>query len=164
MSGFERSHGLSRLVVARLSDTRNHADGANASERRRDHAADGTFAEGNRAAKGTGARRAIRALVPAKGRRIYDLMLAELGAPTGTVAALHAADACRHHLDAGDLSELARGAGLATKEGAELHARAQRSSELAIRSMTAALEVSRLLRHPRTKAKTNATPPGFEPA
>ncbi len=162
MSGFEVSHGKPRLVVARLSDSAEHADGANVTDRHRDHAHDGRFAPGNRAAQGTGAKRAVRALVPARGRKIFEDICRQLGTAGGSVATLHAADATRHHLDAGELSELARVAGLATAAGAELHARAQRSSELAIRSMTAALEVSRLLKHPRTKAAKNATPVGFE--
>jgi predicted metal-dependent phosphoesterase TrpH len=162
VSGIERQHGKARLQLARPSDTRDHADGANAVDRGRDHAADGRFRKGNTAARGKGAKRAARSLVPAKGLRMYEDSLAQLGSEGGTLAALHVADSVRHHLDAAELSELARAAGLGTEAGAVLHARAQRSSELALRSSVAALETARLLKHPRSKVARTKTPVGFE--
>ena len=161
MSGFEISHKKPRITGARLSDSKDHADGSNASDRPRDHAVDGRFLKGNTAARGTGAKRAVRHLVPARGRKIFADIMVQLGTSGGAVVALHAADATRHHLACAELTELATVAGLGTKEGAELHARAQRSSELALRAIVAGLEAARLLRHPRKVSKTS-TPVGYE--
>lgn len=158
---FEVSHGKLRSIGPRPSNHADHADGSNPIDRSRDHNADGSFRAGNRAAAGTGAKRAARHLVPARGRRIYEAILVQLGGSGGTLAALHAADATRHHLDASELSELARDAGLATAAGAALHERAQRSSELALRATTAALDVSRLFRRPGAAKRPGGPPPGF---
>ena len=159
---YETSNGKVRVTTPRASDNANHANGANAVDRSRDHRPDGTFAKGNRAAANTGARRAVRVLVPARARRFFDDACKQLGAEGGTIVFLHCADAARHHLDAADLSELARGKGLDSAAGAELHSRAQRSSELALRAMTAALDCARLLKHPRAKVAKTKTPVGFE--
>jgi len=151
----ERSHDKLRGgVSARQSDNGNHADGANAPDRERDHHRDGRFKNGNRAAKGTGAKRAIRNVVPKRARRIFDDLCRQLGATGGTLAALHAADAVSHQLDSLDLGALARVSGLGTAEGERLHARAQRSSELAIRSATAALDAARLFKRSGMAARS----------
>jgi hypothetical protein len=162
MSGHEISHDKLRITGARLSDHANHADGANGRDRSRDHTVYGRFAVGNRAAAGTGAKRAIRHLVPARARGLFADLCAQLGASGGTLAYMHAADTVCHQLDALELGELARAAGLASAEGAALHVRAQRSSELAIRSATAALETSRLFRRPSATKRKAGPPPGFE--
>lgn len=164
MSGHEVSHKKLRLIGPRLSDHANHADGANGRDRSRDHADDGTFKAGNRAAEGTGPRRAVRHLVPERGRRIFNALCAQLGATGGTLAYMHAADTVCHQLDALELGGLARDEGLGTPAGAALHERAQRSSELAIRSATAALETSRLFKRPGSVKRKGGPPPGFEEA
>lgn len=162
MSGYERQHGKARLQIARLSDHRNHADGANAPERDRDHNADGTFAPGNRAAAGTGPKRQIQHLVPPRGRRIFEHVCRQIGADGGTIAYLHAADAVRNYLASYELGELAREAGLATSAGAELDERATRHAKDGLRAVTAALEAARLLKRPRSRKRPPGPPPGFE--
>lgn len=164
MAGHAYSHGKLRLEVARVSDHKDAPDGGNAPDRERDHHDDGRFKKGNRAAVGTGSKRAVRHLVPHRGRKIFDDIARQIGATGGTLAYLHAADAVCHQLDAAELAQLARTAGLGTKEGQELHTRALRSSELAVRSATAALETARLFK-PRSKRQPRqGTPVGYEPA
>lgn len=158
---YEKSHGKTRVTPPRASDHANHVDGANGRDRARDHDRLGRFAPGNRAAAGMGTRRSVRALVPVRARRLYADLCTQIGTSGGAIAALHAADAATHQLDALELSELARQAGLATPEGAALHARAQRSSELAIRSVTAALDAARLFARPGVAKRKAGPPPGF---
>ena len=159
----EVSHGKVRVLPPRLSDNANHADGANGRDRSRDHAPDGTFVPGNRAAAGTGPKRAAKHLVPRRGWRIYETLCAQLGSDGGTLAYLHAGDAVRHYLAAGELGELARATGLATPEGKDLDERATRHAEAGLRAATAALDAARLFRRPGvTKRRAKAPPPGFE--
>ena len=163
MSGAELSHGKPRWTKARQSDTRDHADGSNAKDRSRDHTPSGAFAKGNRAATGTGPKRAVRHLVCQRGRRIYQEILHGLGPDAPALACMHAADAVNNHVASSELHEAARDKGIATAEGIALLERAQRASEIAARSSVAALECARLLRHPHAKVRKTATPVGFEP-
>lgn len=158
----EVSHGKARVTGPRLSDQRDHADGANAVDRARHHDAHGRFARGNRAAVGTGPKRAVRHLVCARGRRVYEAIVRGLGPEPNALACMHAADAVNNHVASSELHEAARAKGIATPEGIALLERAQRASELASRASVAALECARLLRHPRTRAKKNVTPVGYE--
>jgi hypothetical protein len=160
---YEVSKKLMRVTLARLSDNANHANGANGVDRSRDHGADGTFVKGNRAAQGTGAKRAAKHLVPRRGWRVYEALCSQLGADGGTLAYLHAGDAVRHYIAAGELGELARVAGLATPEGKDLDERSTRHAEAGLRAATAAMDAARLFRRPGvTKRRAKATPPGFE--
>lgn len=159
---YETSHGKPRVTPPRPSDNANHADGANVVDRSRDHAPDGRFRPGNRAATRSGDRRTVVALVPVEGRRIYAAMALQLGADAGMVALLHVADATRHHLAAFELGGLARAAGLATADGKDLDERATRHSEAGLRSATAALDAARLFRRPGVAKRPKGPPPGFE--
>lgn len=159
----EVSHGKTRVTPPRASDNRDHANGANAVDRTRNHASDGRFRPGNRAAAQSGARRAVRnALVPARGRCLYADVCRQLGADAGTVAFLHAADCIRHYLAAAELGELASAAGLATPAGKELDERATRHGEAGLRASTAALDAARLFRRPGIAKRPRTPPPGFE--
>lgn len=159
---YEKSNGKVRQFGPRASDNADHADGANAVDRGRDHHDDGRFRKGNQAAKGTGPKRAVRKLVPARGRVLFEELCRQLGADGGVLAYLHTADTVTHQIDALELAELARAKGLDTPDGRDLQVRAQKSSELAHRAATAALDAARLFRNPRTAVR-KAKRIGVEP-
>lgn len=160
---YENSHRKRRVIPARLSDNADHADGANARDRDRDHAPDGRFREGNRAAEKSGDRRAVRnVLVPVRGRRLYADMCRQIGSDAGTVAFLHVADCVRHNLAAAELGDLATAAGLASAEGKDLDERATRHAEAGLRAATAALDAARLFRRPGVTKRAKGPPAGFE--
>ena len=158
---YEKSHGKVRVTPPRASDNANHADGANGVDRSRDHARDGRFLRGNRAAVGTGTKRTIRNLVPRHGRKLYAELCAQLGASGGVLAYMHAADSVNHTLAAAELAGLARAAGLGTDEGRKLDELSTRHSEAALRSATAALDAARLFARPGAAKRKAGPPPGF---
>lgn len=153
---YEASHGKVRLTVPRVSDHRNHRDGANAPERAANHKPDGRFAPGNRAATGTGGRRIVQRHVPAKGRRLFEALARQLGAEGGTLAYLHAAMCVSLYLDALDLAALAREHGLTSPLGKDADERSTRKAEAAQREATAALETARLFKRVGKGGSKNA--------
>lgn len=144
--GYEVSHGKVRITPRRVSDHADHADGANAPDRAANHASDGRFKPGNRAATGTGGKRLVQRHVPARGKRLFESVCRQIGADAGTLGFMHAALCVSLYLDSLELAELARKAGLTTPEGKDADERATRKAEAAQREATAALATARLFK------------------
>jgi LmbE family N-acetylglucosaminyl deacetylase len=151
----EKSHGKPRIIPPRSSDLRHQASGSIGRDRHRDHDAKGRFTAANRAATGTGPRRLVRGLVPARGRKLFGAILARFASDAHPSVVLFVADQVRHALAAAELHEKAFAAGLETEVGRELDERALRHSELATRAAVAALDAARIV---RAMPDANATP------
>jgi hypothetical protein len=167
----EDSHGKPRLTQPRPSDLGSVETGA---DRSRDHNADGTFSNGNSAARNRGARSALRGPYRAARRRIVEALANQAEPEVADVLlrdALLIFEAARAELGsrsvftqgptiayaiestlAGYYHQEAALAGHLTERGLELLDRAQSCETQAARAMTAALAAAKALGSKRTRS------------